>query len=366
MDTNNMQEKLQKYDEFRNNYWTVEHVKNMTLDEYTNTTHDSFTYDIENWTRELGSIKGRSSFIFGIYKRNDKKEKENNRQFVYTKDYAWEKKFGDNIKDVYKNVHNAVIEVIEAAQIGDYATIERSRLHSMFKWKLAFLYQNLQDVTVTPIYTFDVLKWDVQRLGKYENNMKISDFHIAIKESERFSDIGDVINHAAWLWEDYHKLNIGNERRVVNNSFETDWKRKNATSNLDYIEYEMNAHIILRRNFHNKLEKSFKKYLRKNIKAENIIQDDDCIDFKFDLGNKKYICELKPSSNQNEIKYAIQSAVGQILRYSYNKNFNYKIIVFQNEPKDANLEFLNYLENEHKIHYLYETSNGNFYGNIFT
>ena len=82
------------------------------------------------------------------------------------------------------------------------------------------------------------------------------------------------------------------------------------------------------------------------------MQDENYIDFQFEYENKKHICELKPSNNQKEISYAIQSATGQILRYAYNKPFDFKVIVFQNEPKDENLVFLEYLKDKHDIYYL--------------
>ena len=126
----------------------------------------------------------------------------------------------------------------------------------------------------------------------------------------------------------------------------------------------MRAHKILRRNPHNKMEKSFRKYLEDVKKAQNIVQDENYIDFQFDFNNQKYICELKPSDSQKDIKYAVQSAAGQILRYSFDKTFDYKIIIFQGKPDKENLQFLEYLRNEHNIFYLYEESEGIFRGNI--
>ena len=84
------------YDEFRHKFWTVEKVKNIVLEDYTNLDKTSFTYDVETWSRPLGSIKGISSFIFGIYERQNKEHRENIRQYIYRDKYAWDKQFGDN------------------------------------------------------------------------------------------------------------------------------------------------------------------------------------------------------------------------------------------------------------------------------
>lgn len=106
----------------------------------------------------------------------------------------------------------------------------------------------------------------------------------------------------------------------------------------------MRTHKIQRRNSHNKLEQSFRKYLEDVKKAQNIIQDDNYIDFQFEFNNQKYICELKPSDNQKDIMYAVQSATGQILRYSFDKAFDFNVIVFQGKPNKENLQFLDFLK----------------------
>ncbi len=360
-----MQEKLKMYDEFRNKYWTVEKVKNITLEEYTNLDKTSFTYDVETKSRNLGSIKGISSFIFGIYKRQNKDEKEDKRQYVYRDNYAWDKQFGSNEKEVFENVKHWVNEVIKHAQNSNFSAIDNIPLYSMYKWKIAFLYQNEKDVTITPIYTYDALRWFLQTIGSYKNGMTMSEMYIAIGRHKQFSTIEDALKFGVDSWNDYCHFDIEEEKLAIKNNRDlSSVQRKNATSNLELIEYYIKAYKIQRRNPHNHLEKSFRKFLEANKKIQNIIQNDDCIDFHFELDNKRYICELKPSNNQKEIKYAVQSAIGQILGYSYNKNYDLKVIVFQNKPDKKNLKFLEYLADEHNIHYLYEKSDAIFKGNI--
>lgn len=365
MDSKNMQEKLNMFDEFRDKYWTANSIKNISLEDYTNLNGTSFTYDVETWSRPLGSIKGRSSFIFGIYHRQDLSSKQNNRQYVYGPKYAWDKKFGRNEQEAFENVRNAVNDVIINAQKSNFSAIDKNPLDSMFKWKLAFLYQNKEDVSITPVFTYAALRWYVKSIGKYKNGMTMSELYLTIKDYEKFSDIAETIELSANLWDDYTNFNLTAEKNSIKYSRKLSENQKsNATSSLELIEYEMRAHKILRRNPHNKMEKSFRKYLEDVKKAQNIVQDENYIDFQFDFNNQKYICELKPSDNQKDIKYAVQSATGQILRYSFDKTFDYKIIVFQGKPDKENLQFLEYLRNEHNIFYLYEESEGIFRGNI--
>jgi len=364
MDANLLQEKLNMYDEFRNKFWTVEKVKNITLEDYTNLTKNSFTYDVETWSRPLGSIKGISSFIFGIYERQNIEEKEDIRQYVYRDKYAWDKQFGDNEQEVFENVKYWVNEVIKNAQNSNFTAIDEIPLYSMYKWKIAFLYQNEKDLTVVPIYTYDALRWFLQSVGLYKNGMTMSEMYMAIKNYENFTSLKEVFEFGVNAWDDYVHFDIQEEKNAFRYGNLNSNKKRNATSSLELIEYEMKAHKIKRRNPHNQLEKSFKEFLEINKKVQNIIQDEDYIDFQFEFDNKNYICELKPSDNQNEIKYAIQSAIGQILSYSYDKNFDFKVIVFQNKPNRENIKFLEYLKNNHNIYYLYEESFGIFKGNL--
>lgn len=357
-------EKLNIYNEFRNNFWTVEKVKNITLEDYTNLDKTSFTYDIETRSRLLGSIKGISSFIFGIYERQNTEKKEDIKQYVYRDKYAWDKQFGDNEQEVFRNVKHWVNKVIENAQSGNFAAIDEIPLYSMYKWKIAFLYQNEKDLTVVPIFTYNALRWFLQSIGIYKKNMTMSEMYLAIKNRENFTSLGEVFQFGVNVWDDYVHFDIEEEKNTIKYSHMNSNKKRNATSSLALIEYEMKVHKIQRRNPHNQLEKSFKKFLEENIMVQNIVQDEGYIDFQFQYDNKSYICELKPSDNQNEIKYALQIAIGQILRYSYDKNFDFRIIVFQNKPNRENTKFLEYLKNKHDIYYLYEEANGIFKGNI--
>lgn len=69
--------------------WTLEKVKNMTLEEYTNIKKDNpnrgdFTFWIESKLDNLGSIWGGSAFKFGIYRRNDESQKESSNGRLYS------------------------------------------------------------------------------------------------------------------------------------------------------------------------------------------------------------------------------------------------------------------------------------------
>lgn len=358
-----LQEKLKMYDEFRHKFWTVEKVKNIVLEDYTNLDKTSFTYDVETWSRPLGSIKGISSFIFGIYERQNKEHRENIRQYIYRDKYAWDKQFGDNEQEVFENVKYWVNKVIENAQVSNFAAIEEIPLYSMYKWKIAFLYQNENNLTVVPIYTYDALRWFLQSIGMYKNGMTMAEMYLAIKNHEKFTSLEEVLEFGVNAWDDYIHFDIEEEKNNIRYNIADENKKRNATSSLELIEYEIKAHKIQRRNPHHQLEKSFRKYLETKISAKDIKQDEAYIDFHFTLNDKKYICELKPSDDQKDILYAIQSAIGQIIKYSFEKEFDYKVIVFQGKPNRENTKFLEYLKAEYNIYYLYEVKEALFKGN---
>lgn len=358
-------DKALMFDEFVNE-WSLERIKDLKIEEYTNLNKDSFTYGIETQMRSLGSINGISSFIFGIYKRYDTSYKESKNQYIYTKEYAWYKRYGNNANDVFEKVKKNLIKVIENAQKSNLLAIEEIDLPRIYKWKVAFHYQNKNNICITPVFTEGALKSYALNKGIYKNGMSMAELYLAIKNNEQYKNLESAITVAEKIWDDFKNMNLAHERDIIENSDLSESERTNATSSLDYIEYEIKAHKIIRRNPHNHLESSFYQFLSNIINAKKIQQNISYIDFCFELNDKKYICELKPSENQREISYALQGAIGQILRYSLNRNFDYKIIVFQGKPKDENLQFLEYLKEYHNIYYLYEEKIGIFKGNILS
>ena len=368
MNYNNMSNDIKLYENFRKK-WSLEKIKNLKLEEYAKVnSKSSFVYDIEHTTKSLGKIRVSSSFVFGIYEQQ-KKEYKKTSQSTYNGKYAWEKKFGNNEEEAFNNVKADIISIITNAQAGNYSEIENSRLNSMYRWKIAFLYQDPKHPMITPVYTKAVLEWDIERKGININNPRRSQLYTTIGEYEKFSDLEHILSYGRDLWADYNETNSSDydanfEKKIIKNSNFSKKRKRNATTSSEYVEYIIKEHKIIRRNPHNKLEQSNKKYLSNVVNVSNIVRDSDFIDYQFNYNSKKYICELKPSSNQTEIKYAIQSAIGQILRYSYEKEFDVRIIVFQKEPKDENLKFLEYLYREFNLYYLYEKSYGKFKGNI--
>lgn len=133
-------EKDKIYEEF-NNEFPLEKVRNLTLEEYTNTERsNSFCYWVEKKTEKLGSIWGGSAYKFGIFKIGGKIKGRNGT--LSDNEYAWYSKYGKDRQEAYENIHSNIIKIIEASQKGHFEEIDLIDLGDAYKWKIAFLYSN--------------------------------------------------------------------------------------------------------------------------------------------------------------------------------------------------------------------------------
>jgi len=113
------------------------------------TKDDAFIYWIEARLQDLGSIWGGSAFKFGIYHRADTHTKPSTHTHIFGETYAWWKKLGNTPEEAFATVHDRLIEVVDAAQIGNIARIEEVNLAPTLKWKVAFLWQDCLQVSAT-------------------------------------------------------------------------------------------------------------------------------------------------------------------------------------------------------------------------
>ena len=119
---NNELEKDTIYAEF-NKEFPIEKLRNLTLEEYTNTARsNSFCYWVEAKTEKLGSIWGGSAYKFGIFKIGG--EIKGRKGTLSDNEYAWYSKYGKSREEAYKNVHSNIIRIVEAAQKGNFAEID--------------------------------------------------------------------------------------------------------------------------------------------------------------------------------------------------------------------------------------------------
>lgn len=142
----------------------LESLRTLPLERYTNLNrNDSFCYWVESKTYNLGSIWGGSSYKFGIYKYANKPNEKDPR-VVSDDAYAWYAKYGkETATDAYDLVRNSIADIAEAARAGELEKIDSNDiLGEGIKWKIAFLYSNLQ---LVPFYKKDMLVTVAKGMG---------------------------------------------------------------------------------------------------------------------------------------------------------------------------------------------------------
>lgn len=177
--------------------WPHSRVKQMTLEEYTKVkSRDSFTFYLENDLEDLGSIWGGSAFKFGIFNRDNKDPKENS-SLIYSDDYAWYRKYGETQEEAFQNVKDIIVRIIEATKTNDHKSIDSIDLGNAYKWKIAFLYQDQESLSIVPIYKLDMLKKITDTSGK----PLVSEMQHKII-NEKPSDL-DIFEYGEHLWTKY-------------------------------------------------------------------------------------------------------------------------------------------------------------------
>lgn len=165
--------------------WPAKDLENLTLAEYSNLNKDSFTYWIEHIVNDLGSVKGGSSYKFGVYHRSDNTEKDyDNKSSDGT--YAWYNKYGSSAEEAFQTVKSLILEVVDAVQKDNLQDIESIDLGHAYKWKIAFLYS---DYNVTNLFTYDALLTSANYLdGDPEDKSaaNLNRFIIGHKEDKEF------------------------------------------------------------------------------------------------------------------------------------------------------------------------------------
>ena len=162
-DTEPTMSREELYEAFQKEF-PLESLKDMPLEKYTNLNRDdSFCYWVENKTKSLGSVKGGSSFKFGIYRYENKPNPKNIRLITDDK-YAWYGQYNRHTAEsAYMVVRDAIIDIASNARKGNYQGVENNHVFGdAFKWKIAFLYSNL---SIIPIYRRDWLNIVATKMG---------------------------------------------------------------------------------------------------------------------------------------------------------------------------------------------------------
>ena len=188
-------ELYQLRDEFLST-WSLEQVKEMAIDEYTNLNKDdSFCYWLEKKTEILGSIWGGSSFKFGIYKRRNT-DREFEKNAISDGEYAWLDKYGKERDEAFNNVKNIIIDIIKKSQAGDFKAIDSIDLGNAIKWKIAHLYS---DNRILNVFSKEKLIEIAKKLS-IEFEKKISFYNLQDLVLKQKSPEEDYFTFAKRIW----------------------------------------------------------------------------------------------------------------------------------------------------------------------
>lgn len=186
--------------------WTLDRVRKMSLEEYSKEgSKDTFTYWIEHRLDALGRIRGGSSFKFGIYHRKDKKEQQDTRGKIYTDDYAWTEKLGNTREKAFEKVKQILIKIIEASQNNQLEIIENiNELGHVFKWKIAFHYQNISDIRIVCIFDQGTLK-EIAKKELGNANLKTYEIYKELLKDKKYNLEEMCMEKSIPLWDKYGK-----------------------------------------------------------------------------------------------------------------------------------------------------------------
>lgn len=138
--------------------WTVDRVKDMTLEEYIQVGNkNSFTYWLEHVTKPIADIRGGDASKFGIFHRRDQQNKENGRGRIYDNEYCWFEKFGTTKEQAFQTIKTNILNIIKAVKNNNLDEVENIQISDMFKWKIAFLYQERDKLQIVPIFSKSML-----------------------------------------------------------------------------------------------------------------------------------------------------------------------------------------------------------------
>jgi 5-methylcytosine-specific restriction protein B len=201
--------------------WPAERLATMRLNEYSKAQDkDCFTYWLEERTEALGSIWGGSAFKFGIYGRKNLTPKVGDASASYGTTHAWASKYGATEDEAFENVRKQVRRVVHAASQGDLQGVADADLGPVFKWKIAFLYQDRKTQSVLGVLNARDLCASLGRFVTSKDTMSA----LQAEARQRF-DQPNVLAATDACWEartDWLKLHTLAEQMLTEITADTD------------------------------------------------------------------------------------------------------------------------------------------------
>lgn len=216
--------------------WSIDKLKSMTLDEYTNLNKTSFCYWLEAITTDVGSVWGGSAYKFGIFKRRDLESDNYNDKRKSDGEYAWYGKYGSTKSEVFENIRGIILNIATTSQLNELEKIDKIDLGDAIKWKIAFLYG---DFNIVNIFNQKALNHCAKQLGydgKSRKYAALNQYILSKKGDKEFFEFTKE------LWDDFDKKNS------VAVEFEK-WLKENSDIDSRKVSSYLKAIDILRNHF---------------------------------------------------------------------------------------------------------------------
>lgn len=333
------------------NKWTVDKISNMSLSEYVKSgVADTFANSVEDRSGRLGQIGNpRGIRMYGICQPKPETYSHNwEPEFTYNNasGYAWKHFLGDNETDVFNIIREQILKIIDISRSGDLKKLFPKDAHDpiycldhMFKLKIAFMYQDFNNLRILPVYSWSKLS---EYLNNTDESKTIIDFYNTIIKQENISSFDEAIDFAEALFDNPLCDNIEYKSNEIVS------KRKESQPRvLPGHEYQ---------EIHSKIQRALRDELLAGgwqVSTETFHRKDKS---KIDLVAIKdeEIVYYEIKSYESAID-TIREALGQLLEYwLYKKSPSYKIatklvIVGPTADNSASRIFLKYLREKHNI-----------------
>ncbi|EAL2196143.1 endonuclease, partial [Campylobacter lari] len=79
--------------------------------------------------------------------------KKNLKGKTYNDNYAWLSKYGNNQDEAFNKIKQTIIDIIQASKNNNLETIENIDFGDATKWKIAFHYQNVENIKIVNIFS---------------------------------------------------------------------------------------------------------------------------------------------------------------------------------------------------------------------
>ena len=180
-------------------YFTREKIANMTLDEYVigkQIKENNFCYALKVTLAWLGSIESVFPLTFGIYYSKSEEQ------------YKYLPKFGENLAEVFKNIKQAILDLISAGSIEDNHRIISNPLAPTLKGKILSIYFPEKFLNIFDnehlkhsLQAFDLMNGKLLKADEVYKRKTLIEF----KNSDQMMKSWSVNMFAVFLWKYFPK-----------------------------------------------------------------------------------------------------------------------------------------------------------------